>query len=497
MGVRILRAIASSLGAWRSLERQEGIRHIHGLTFPLAIVAAIGAPHGLEMVAEEQTSDPVGTFDAVMVGVLDVRNMIDTAATFARWEMPLLAADRDGRWPLVWAGGSGLYNPLPYAQIADLIVLGDAEPSLPQLLDLWHSTPRDRFLAQAASVSGVYVPSVHDRHTDRLTRGVADDVSVTLRHDITVSANGLRRVEIARGCKFSCRFCTLGWHGPLRENSGRDVIAEIRRSPKTVHLQAGDAESHTDISAIRAALVERGGVDTGWTGRLDTTAEDGAAIPGNKRYAFGVEGLSWRLRQAVGKAYLTEDRLVSDTVRVFDQIDDGTRGRTAWHMIAGLPGEQPGDVIEFARMLGRLDQAMAGRTGRNLAIHWQPFQPAPGTPMQWMPAGGGARRIISQLTPTTRAFRWLRVSHAAGRTDRMAGLCAVLARSDERGADLIAAVGADPGLVVEAAEAITGGTAGWMDGPLPWDFVDVPHLRDGALERSRDAYTAATGAETR
>jgi hypothetical protein len=468
-----VRAFASSFHAWKSLERQEGIKVPHGLVFPLAVVGAIGAPHGLELFAEECTpSGPIG-FDAIMISVLDSRCMVDAAKHFARWRIPFRRRDRvDGQWPLVWAGGQGLHNPLPMAEVFDLCVIGDAEDPLPALLALWdvHGNGR-RFLDEAAVVPGVFVPSVHDRRRDRIVQSIASDVSVTLRNVVDVSHNMTRRIEIARGCKFKCAFCSLGWRTPVRENAAEDVLIAIRSSPKTVHLQAGDAESHSGIDEIRAGLRQHGGYDQGWTGRLDSLFENpDQTIPGNKRYAFGVEGVSHRIRAAVGKAYLDDDRLVDDTVRFFGSISGDGKGRAAWHLVTGWPTETFSEARHLIGVLDKIDQRMRGQAARNLSIHWQPFQPLPGTPMQWCAAGRGARLHAD-------AFKgrgaWCRVTSIGGRTDAMALLCSVLARSDERGADLLELISTGGRVGASDAERVTGSTAGALDpdAPLPWDFI--------------------------
>lgn len=467
-----MRALATSLGAWRSIERQEGVAHQHGFTFPLAIVNAIGAPHGLDMVPEEQTDEPTSTFDAVFVSVMDSRTMMHTRETFDRLGIALRRCERGADAPLVWAGGAGLYNPLPYGEVADLIVCGDAEEPLPTLLSLWaqHGNT-SAFLDRAAFVEGVFVPTVHGPTPDRIVRSVAPDITTTLVNDIRVNLNGMRRVEIARGCKFSCRFCSLGWHAPLRENTPEQVITEIRRSPRVVHLQAGDAESHSGITDIRAALTEHGGFDTGWTGRLDTTQSHDEMIDANKRFAFGVEGLTWESRRLIGKGFLTDERLIGDTLAFLDRIEGDGKGRAAWHMIAGLPGETPSDATKFAETLIELDRQMTST--RNLSVHWQPFQPLPGTPMQWFAAGSGARRLASLIGAATSHFQRLKVRHHAGRTDRIAALATILSRcTPVAGVELLAAVGAAP-LRVEDAEAITGAHAGVLtvDELVPWHFV--------------------------
>lgn len=483
-----MKAFASSFGAWRSLEEQEGVRVPHGLVFPLAVVEAIGRPHGLELVAEEHTPEGPGGFDAVFISVLDSRCMLNAASSFAAWKMPLRRRDRGDAWPLVWAGGQGLHNPLPMAEVFDLCVIGDAEEPLPVLLGLWdrHGGERRAFLAAAATVPGVFVPSIHDRREVTIRQAVSADIGITLRNSISVSHDGTRRLEIARGCQYKCAFCSLGWRTPVRENPADAVTAEIARSPKRVHLQAGDAESHSGIEQIRETLRAHGGSDSGWTGRLDSLFENpDQTIPGQKRYAFGVEGVSYRLRRAVGKGYLTDDRLIDDTVRFFRMIADDLKGRAAWHIIAGLPTERPMEAMALGRVVREIDNRMRGGKTKNLALHWQPFQPLPGTPMQWCPAGRGARKMAGMLTDLTR-LHWVTTRHVTGRTDDTALICSILVRSDERGANLLEALGKGP-VDLARARALTGTHEGQLDPdvPLPWDFVETQHPRE-TLRRAYD-----------
>jgi hypothetical protein len=487
-----MKALASSFGAWKLLERQEGIKVPHGLVFSLATVQEIGRPHGLQMVAEEEVRQPIeaGEWDAIMVSVLDTRCLINAASFFRQWGIPVRRRERGpvGRWPLVWAGGQGIHNPLPLAPIADLMVIGDAEDPLPELLELWgrHGNSPG-FLAAAATVPGVYVPSEHDPSEVTIKQSVATDLSVTLDSDISVSHDGTRRLEIARGCRYKCTFCTLGWRAPARENPVEAIVREIERSPKRVHLQAGDAESHSGIDQIRQALSDHGGSDQGWTGRLDTLFENpDQTIPGQKRYAFGVEGVSHRLRRAVGKGYLSDERLADDTVRFFGQIEGDGKGRAAWHMIAGLPTERVTEARELAKVIREIDRRMRGQTPRNLALHWQPLQPIPGTPMQWCASGGGARRMKSVLSMVEGLPR-VHVHQNPGRTDGMAKLCTLLSRADERGADLIEAVADETRVRPDQGARITGATWGAIDpdAPLPWDFVERPHGK-AVLRRAYD-----------
>lgn len=484
-----MRAFASSFSAWKSLEKQEGIKVPHGLVFPLAVVAEIGRPHGLELVAEESCEDGPDSFDAVMISVLDSRCMASAASHFAKWKLPFRRRDRApvGKHPLVWCGGQGLHNPLPMAEVFDLCVIGDAEDPLPRLLELWEMHGNSAgFLAAASEVPGVFVPAHHNPRETTIVQSVASDITTTLRTDISVSHDGTRRMEIARGCRYKCTFCSLGWRTPVRENKGEDVVAAIRLSRKRVHLQAGDAESHSEIDVIRSTLRAHGGHDQGWTGRLDSLFENpDQTVPGQKRYAFGVEGVSYRLRQAVGKGYLTDERLIADTCRFFDTIEGDGKGRAAWHVISGLPSERREDVLDLLRVVQEIDRRRQGTVARNLSIHWQPFQPLPGTPMQWCAAGHGARKMAS-LMRGAEGLPWCRLRQVGGRTDEMCLITTVLCRSDERGADLLEALAVGK-VSAEAAAQIAG--VGYdaldPDAPLPWDFVRQHYDRE-TLRRAYD-----------
>lgn len=479
-----MRAFASSFGAWKMMEDLYEVRVPHGLVFPLAVVEAIGRPHGLTLTAEEHATEPITAFDAVFITVLDSRCMIEAGKHFAEWGMPLARRDREsGAWPLIWAGGQGLHNPLPMAEVYDLCVIGDAEEPLPALLRAWGDCggDRERFLDRAAAVPSVYVPSRHELGRDRIAQAVAPDITVTLREEIQVSHNGQRRVEIARGCRYKCAFCSLGWRAPARENPASAIIPVIEASPKVVHLQAGDAESHSEIGAIRDALRRHGGRDNGWTGRLDTTlANPDARIPGTKRYAFGVEGVSHRLRRAVGKGYLSDDRLIRDTVDVLNRVEERFYGRAAWHVISGLPTERRDEVAAFKRVIREIDARLPGVKRRNLALHWQPFQPLPGTPMQWFGVGGDVRGKEQMCRDLERLPR-LRLTQATGRRDYMAAATTILSRSTPKGGLRMLAAFAEPEArpTLEALRMMAEAHEGELrvDDPLPWDAFDYAYPR--------------------
>ena len=453
----------------------------HGLAFPLAIVAAIGKPFGLTIDAQEHHPLAAG-YDAVFVTVLDSRCMLESAKHFHSMGIPLRRAERPvGKFPLVWAGGQGLHNPRPYGDIADLILIGDAEDALPVLLRLWDSHGNTvQFLEEAANVPGVWVPSLG---LYPVTQQVASDIGISLRNDIRVSLDGSRRMEIARGCRSKCTFCSLGWRAPVRENSASDILHQVSLSGKRVHLQAGDAEGHREIATIRRELAVMGSLDQGWTGRVDSFFENPEGrVAGHKRYAFGIEGISQRLRAAVGKPNLTDEYLAQSTAEFFRRIEGDSMGKTCWHVIAGLPTERASEALDLGLVIQRINELSSG-TARELEIHWQPFQPLPGTPMQWCAAGTGARKLAARIKSWER-LPWCRIKQIAGRGDNTALICSALARSDERGIRIMEEYPSGE-LTPERACEISGATFGEISvsEELPWDFVQHHYHRE-TLEKA-------------
>ena len=70
---------------------------------------------------------PLGEFDVIGFSLpyeqsyTNLLNMLDMAG------LPVLAADRDERHPLVIAGGGAVYNPEPMADFVDAFALGDGD----------------------------------------------------------------------------------------------------------------------------------------------------------------------------------------------------------------------------------------------------------------------------------------------------------------------------------------------------------------------------------
>lgn len=148
--------------------------------------------------------------------------------------------------PLVIAGGGALLSAEPLTPFMDLMVLGDGEESLPDVLRLLeraldHGWSRDQLLREARLIPGVYVPSLFAPGEDgalvpllpdytRPARRIVADLNTAVyptRQVVPVGAVHNRlSLEIARGCTRGCRFCHAGMvYRPVRERSLANITS--------------------------------------------------------------------------------------------------------------------------------------------------------------------------------------------------------------------------------------------------------------------------------
>ncbi len=421
-----MKSIATGLGAWASIETGKMGRH--GLTFPLALVSATmiegGYPAPIPWEGDTRPAERARDVDLLLISAMDPRHFWAIVPWLREVGAPVLARDRTRADPFVILGGQAAAAPVPVLPFCDVVYVGEAEAHLVELLDVLRDGrragwSRARILEGAAAVPGCLVPSqMPEGHTVRIVE--ASDIGLSLRHDLGVSLRANRRIELARGCQSKCGFCVLGWRTRYRENSADAVAAALRSaSTKDVHLSAADAESHREILAIRQAVTDLGLRDNGWTGRMDTIHDQ--SVSSSKVFAFGLEGMSHRLRRAMGKPKLTDDYVVD---RMSDYWSAGGEF-VILHMIGGIPTESEADEHEFDDLLMRLMDV--GSRRRHIQVGRQPLNPMPHTPMQWLPPGLRTERIGRVVRRYT-GDRLLTISDAHGQREVSAILSAVLTR---------------------------------------------------------------------
>jgi radical SAM superfamily enzyme YgiQ (UPF0313 family) len=414
-------------------------------------------------------------------------------------------------------------NPEPLASFADLIVIGEAEPVLPALMDrigalLGGGTPRREMIREiAATVAGSYAPALYAfryapdgrvlalEHESgapaRVRRSFLSSVA-TAAHSQLLSPEaelGMFMTELGRGCSRGCRFCAAGFiYRPPRLWSEEQVLGGLQDRPPEfdriglLGMEMADAAVLDRIADFLADNSCRLSFSSLRADRISTTLLELLAASQLKSAAIAPDGASQRLRRVINKG-LDEEDLVAAGVRL---VRAGIVNLKLYVML-GLPTETVEDLDELAAMVRRLQQEILpiGRQrGRvsELTLSVNSFVPKPWTPFQFLPFGGLEPEFALRCRDAKKAvlalqgkIKYLRESLAplanlrikVDRPERVLQQ-AVLARGDRRLGPVLLAM-AVQGLSLKAALRRFGlGEWEYAIRPraeeelLPWEVID-------------------------
>ncbi len=411
---------------------------------------------------------PLRDFDLVGITLQHELTYANVARALDLARVPLLATERDDACSLVVGGGPGACNPEPLAGLFDLLVIGEGEEVVHELLDAvkeWKAAGkrgRAAFLRACASIQGIYVPSLYRvryRADGRLEsiepeRGAPLPVRKRRVEDLDAwryprrppvplveSVHDRCSLEIFRGCTRGCRFCQAGmiyrpvrergeellkrWGRELVENTGCDELtlaslnsADYGRISSLVDDLAREMESRRVAVSLPSLRTDTFSVEL--ASRLRRVKRTGLTL--------APETASERLRRAVNKGVSDEDLLQA----VSSAYREGWRKLKLYFMV-GFPGEEEEDVEAICGLVRRImregnDGSPA--KGLQISVSVSTFVPKPHTPLQWagqMPLPEVARRhfILKEgLRMRGVTLRW----HAR----EMSRLEGVLSRGDRR-----------------------------------------------------------------
>lgn len=307
--------------------------------------------------------------------------------------------EREDGSPLVGAGGAVTYiNPLMLTGICDFILLGDGLPLLSFLVEtLRKGVSREAILRNLAEHPSILVPSVHlarPSESLRLSACKEEDISTAYGYGNWVTRKtafgSTLLVELQRGCRLGCRYCTLpSCFSPFRQRKVDLVISDIRKAASSVDFeQVGlitpEASDYGDLDAL---LDELASFDKGVSfaslrvDRLTNNIVKSMVRGGRHSITIAPESGNERLRASCGKNFSNE--------RILEALQmakaEGVTKAKLYFMI-GLPGESEEDVLSIAALCERI----RNETEMGLLITVAPFVPKPGTAWKDAPFEGAA-----------------------------------------------------------------------------------------------------------
>ncbi|HKM53684.1 MAG TPA: TIGR03960 family B12-binding radical SAM protein [Isosphaeraceae bacterium] len=333
----------------------------------------------------------------------------------------LHACDRGPDDVLVIAGGPGGQNPEVLAPFVDLFVIGDGEPSLPVVCDLWRGLKgsglsRSEKLARiASSVPWAYVPRFYepiysDDGTIAEIRVLRDDVPASVRPCVIDDLEGTPlpsrpivpfvetahdriAIEIMRGCPWQCRFCqSTVIKRPLRYRTVETIVqAALESYQNTGYDEISLLSLSTSDYPHFEELVSR-------MSEVFTPLGVKISLP-SLRITETLKKIPALLQEGRRSGLTLAPEVARDDMR--DQIrkpinnDDLYEGcaeafRRGWrkvklYFMCGLPGERQADldgIIEMSETIARIGKEVTGRYAE-VTASVSNFVPKPHTPYQW------------------------------------------------------------------------------------------------------------------
>jgi len=422
--------------------------------------------------------------------------------------LPLRAADRDSRHPLVVLGGAVTFvNPEPLAPFVDVIAVGEGEALVPVLTsEMAAASSRRDLFGRLAGREGFYVPSLYEPVYDEEGRlssfgpderagarvpvqkatvklPTADDPPHTVIFTPGTEFGSRFLVEVVRGCPNLCRFCWAGYNYlPVRPFDADRILALAARARPYAN-RAGLVSialcDHPDIDRILGGLAEMGYSISPASLRLDDLTPSIVARlhqTGERTLTIAPETGSDRLRRVVNKT-VTNEQILDRAELVFSS---GIENLKLYFMI-GLPTETDEDLVAIRDLTAELRQIMVkharrrGRIGRIIGSV-NPLVPKPGTAYQWLPM-----ERSSEIERRIRRLRRLTAGMGSVyfniKSERHSFYQALLSLGDRRVAPVIEAAEANGGHWRQAAAAAGIDPADYVfrdrrhDPLLPWEIV--------------------------
>ncbi len=395
---------------------------------------------------ESQT--PVAEFDVLAFSVtfepdeLNLVRMLDLA------RIPPLARDRrEGRYPLVVAGGPITFlNPEPMAPFLDVVAIGEAEALLPLLTDaLRRRLSRAELLEALDAGEGFYVPSLADgepgqRRTVRAKMGKRADLPPPATYVLTsdTEMSGKFLVEVSRGCPSLCSFCWAGYNYLPKRSFEVERILEVARAAREhtsdIGLVSTAVGAHREIVPLLEALKElRFRISVSSLRFEDLRAEllEPLSASGERTLAVAPEVGTDRLRFAIHKRVSNEEILEKTDLILSRGIEN-----LKLYLMVGLPTEGEEDLDGMVDLVERIRALLLehgrarGRLGR-IIPSVNPFIPKPGTPFQWHPMESTSE-LSRKMKRLERAFARIPNVEAHFKSPRQEKLQALLSVGDRR-----------------------------------------------------------------
>ncbi len=394
----------------------------------------------------------------------NILNMLNLA------KIPINSKDRGEEYPIIIAGGPGVFNPEPMSPFIDFFVIGDGEKVVIEILKKVAKLKNKGFkkteiIKEIGQIDGIYIPEYYDfiYETDgrlkeinvknsfpkKVVKNIYTDFdnynkSMKLIVPNTKIVHDRFGVEIMRGCSRGCRFCLAGSiYKPVREQNTKSILKLIKDGLANTGYDeiSLSSLSSTDYSQIDYLLKNlRRNLSDSHVAislpslRCDSFSVKLANLIGQERktgLTFAPETGTQRLRDVINKDIKDED--IFECIRAV--FSSGWEKIKLYFMI-GLPTEKKEDLDGIVSIINRVLKIAKYEVPKNkwhrvkINVNISPFCPKSHTPFQWVGQDlpENLNRKIDYLRSKLKSKKIFLKIHDI----KMSQVEAVLARGDRR-----------------------------------------------------------------
>ena len=362
-----------------------------------------------------ESGTPVGEFPVLAFSVAYELELPGLFTMLQLAGLPLLAAARGDRWPLVVAGGPPTFsNPEPLEPFVDVLVQGEADDLIHRLLDAAEALPsRADLLDHLATIPGFRVPG---KGGPSLHVARAADERLPARSQILTPHTELSSmflIEPERGCSRGCHYCVMRrtTNGGMRTVPPERVLELVPPHARRVGLVGAAVTDHPRIVELLRTLVDSGrevGVSSLRADRLTAELVDTLRRGGARVLTVASDGASQRMRDLVDRKHSEEQLLRAARFAASAGME-----RLKVYSIVGLPLETDDDIDEMVRFTREL----AGHLPVALGV--APFVAKRHTPLDGAPFAGikeidhrldrlrGGLKGRAEVRPTSARWAWV------------------------------------------------------------------------------------------
>jgi radical SAM superfamily enzyme YgiQ (UPF0313 family) len=417
--------------AMSSLGYQQIYRTLHAMP-AVAADRAMLPEHADARFTTLETDRPVGGYPMLAYSVAYELEIAGVVETLARAGIPALRDERAPHHPVIIAGGPLTFsNPAPLAPFCDVILIGEGEELIAELVTVARELGfhRERLWDALAARPGFYLPHVHGERVPAVA--AAADELLPARSVIATPHTELADMfltEAARGCSRGCTYCVMrrSTNGGMRIVPRETIVAGVPGDARRVGLVGAAVTDHPEIAAIVRDIVDRGcaiGISSLRADKLDDELVGLLARGGYRTLTVAADGASERMRRVIERSTRAEHLLRSAELARAHGLQT-----LKIYMMLGIPGETDADVDELVA----LSKELARIHGR-IAFGLAPFVAKRHTPLDGTPFAGidvvearlaRLRRGLAaaglggkvEVRPTSARWAWVEYMLAQGET---------------------------------------------------------------------------------